>query len=243
MSTSAISSTSSTTTGDQYTSNSLSDIGSEEFLTLLVAQLQYQDPLEPMDNTEFVTQLAQFSTLESMQAIQDDIEDNNLLLQSVNNAYSTSMIGKEIKAEGDNIYLDGSGSSIDLGYSLDSDASEVEITIYDEDGNTVKTITIGGQSSGTQAYTWDGKDSSGNTLSSGTYTYEVSATDSDGNSVSATTYTTGVVDGVVFEDGVTYLTIGDDKIKLGDIVKVSKGSSSTSSSSSASTTSSTSTTN
>lgn len=219
--TTSISSTTSTALGDQYSSTSMSEVGKDEFLLLLTTQLQYQDPLDPMDNTEFVTQLAQFSTLESMKAIESAVEDNSLLLQSVNNAYSTSMIGKEIKASGTSIYLDGTNGA-DIEYNIESDASDVKIAIYDENGNEVRSITQSSQSSGTQTYAWDGKDSSGNTLSAGAYTYSVSATDSSGSSVSVSTYTAGVVDGVVYEDGVTYLTIGDDKISLSDIIKISE---------------------
>ncbi len=222
MTTSAISSTSSSVLGDQYSSSSsTSEVGKEEFLTLLVTQLQYQDPLDPMDNTEFVTQLAQFSALESMKAIESAVEENSLLLQSVNNAYSTSMIGKEVQASGSSIYLDGT-NGVDIEYDIGSDASEVKITIYDENGTDVKSITQGSQSSGTQTYAWDGKDNNGNTISAGAYTYAVSATDSSGSSVSVSTYASGVVDGVLYEDGVTYLKIGDDKISLSDIIKISE---------------------
>lgn len=223
MTTSAVSSTSNTAIGDQFKSIKPKEaaMGKDEFLKLLTTQLQYQDPLDPMDNTQFITQLAQFSTLESMKAMESKVGDNNLLLQSLNSSYATSMIGKEMKANGSSIYLNGTGGA-NLDYTLSKDAAKVEIGIYDEIGNKVRSVTYGNQPSGANAYMWDGKDSNGNTLLAGKYTYSITATAGDGSPIGSNMYSTGIIDGVAYEQGVPFLTIGKDRIPFSNIVKVSE---------------------
>ncbi len=193
-------------------------LGKEDFLKLLIIQLQYQDPLSPMENTDFMAQLAQFSSLEQLQNVNSNLQANFLLTQSLNNSLATNLIGKRVIAQGNQVYLAGDEGE-EITFALAADAG-VTVEVYDAAGNLVKTLKGGALSSGRNQIHWDGKDSDGNQLPPGNYTYKLTATDSDGNSVDVTTYSTGLIGGVRFQDGNAVLIMGDQEINLSDIVEI-----------------------
>ena len=98
-------------------------MGKDDFLHMLVAQLKYQDPLNPMDNTAFVAQLAEFSALEQMQNVNATLQSAVLLNRSLNNTLITELIGRNVKALGDGIYLSPSEEA-SIRYSLSQDAAD-----------------------------------------------------------------------------------------------------------------------
>ncbi len=172
----------------------------EAFLKLLVAQLQNQDPLSPMNGTEFVSQLAEFSNLEQAIAQSAQLELISLQLTGIASNEAIGLIGKEVTIRGDTIPFDGSqptGFSVDL----DAEAAEVTVTIRDQHGNPVRTMNLGSQPAGPVAVPWDGTDDDGNTVSAGQYTAEVSARDKSGNPVNVSQDVSGIVVGVSFDKG------------------------------------------
>lgn len=195
------------------------EMGQETFFKLLLTQLQNQDPFNPMESTDMTSQLAQFSQLEELSNMNNTLSFLQLYLASLNNAQAVDFIGKEIEANGDSIQL-SEGSSSPLSYELMDDAGSVTIKIYDEDLRLVRTVELGSQSAERHEWVWDGKDNEGNQVEAGTYTFEVSATGVDGEEVAANTYLRGIVTGVTFEDGITYLLLGEQKIAMGDVIKV-----------------------
>lgn len=220
---------STTSTGSVSTGSSASSLtgstektlGKEDFLKLLVAQLQNQDPLNPMESTEFTAQLAQFSSLEQLVNISSQMKNLLLYQNSLQNTMAVNLIGKDVVFSGGTVNLQGTA---DISYNLGSDASSVSISVYDSDGNMVRKISLGETSAGDNSYTWDGKDSNGNKLSDGEYSIEVSAVDSSGNTVTASTKSEGTVTGITYNNGVTYLVIdGKTKIQLGDITEINEG--------------------
>ena len=100
------------------------------------------------------------------------------------------------------------------------DAGSVTFKIYDGDMQLIRTVETGSQSSGKQEWSWDGKDVQGNRVEAGTYTFEVSAAGVDGEEIPVNTYLRGIVTGVTFEDGITYLVLGERKVTIGDVIKV-----------------------
>jgi flagellar basal-body rod modification protein FlgD len=198
------------------------DLDKDAFLQLLVTQLQYQDPLNPMENTEFIAQLAQFSSLEQLTNVNKNLEIGAELTQSVNNALLTNLIGKDIKAMGSTISLSDQGAT-SVSYDLSAD-SEVQITITDGDGDVVRTIDAGSQDAGTQEYTWDGLTDSGEAASEGEYQVEVKTVSSEGTNTSLTTYVFGLVTGVQFEDGSPVLYLGDLAITPSQVVAITEHS-------------------
>jgi len=194
-------------TGNTVSGGGKNELGRDAFFQLLLTQLQNQDPLDPMKSTDMTAQLAQFSQLEQLNDMNTSLDYLQLYMASLNNAQAVGFIGKEIEANGDSVQL------------LDS-AGSVTISIYDENMQLVRTVELGSQSDGKQEWLWDGKDNEGNEVEAGTYTFEVSATSVNGEEVAVTTYLKGTVTGVTFEDGITYLMLGERKVAIGDIVKV-----------------------
>ncbi|UCF85306.1 MAG: flagellar hook assembly protein FlgD [Desulfobacteraceae bacterium] len=194
-------------------------LGKDAFLYMFISQLRAQDPLNPMESTEFTAQLAQFSSLEQLNNVNANLEFLQLYQASINNSQAVSFIGKTINAFGNSTgVIDGVADQIH--FELAHDANDVLVHIYDSDGNLVKTIESGTLNAGEQAVEWDGTDNEGNEVTDGTYTFEVVATDTEGNPITATTFITALVNGVSFKDGTTYLLAGDQEIPIGSVFKV-----------------------
>jgi flagellar basal-body rod modification protein FlgD len=189
------------------------------FLKLLVKQLQYQDPLNPMENTEFTAQLAQFSQLETLNTMNNNIEQMAKFQNSMNSMQAVLYIGKQVSASGNTINYSGGESVISL--KLESNASAVNVKIYNSEGTVVRTIEVGNALAGDISCTWDGKDINGESLSPGTYYFGIEATDYNGTAVNATTYTNGTVTGVRYDSGMIYLEVGDKEVSLSQINKIS----------------------
>lgn len=193
-------------------------MGRDAFLKLLVTQMKYQDPLSPMKNTEFTAQLAQFSSLDQLYAV-----NKNLLgLQGIQDLYLnsslTGILGKEIIAGGNSIELTQEGSEVI--FSLSEDAAEVIIDIVGPSGNVVRKIFESELSSGMNSIKWDGLDGNSSSLSSGTYSFYVSAFNAAGDPVNSTTMLKGVADGISFRDGRQYVQIGDIEVEFGKVVEI-----------------------
>ncbi len=197
-------------------------MGKDEFLKLLTAQLQNQDPMNPLQNHEFVAQLAQFSSLEQQVLTNDSLGQIQMSQMGLANAQLAGFVGKEIVARGDYIHID-SGQAQPVGVELAAPASEVTITIKDETGGTVRVMTRANVGAGVQEIGWDGNDSTGQPLEDGRYTVSVEATDAQGNPVQSSPLTKGVVDGITFENGYPELLVGLARIIPADIVTISNG--------------------
>ena len=189
----------------------------------MLAQLQYQNPLEPLKNAEFVAQLAQFSSLEQLFGLNNNLSQLQMYAASLNNSQAVSFIGKKIKAFGESLYIsaDSTSNAATMYYKLAEDAKTVTIAIYNSEGELVKTIEQGSQKAGEYDYAWDGKDDKGKAVPESEYTYKVTATNSGDEKIETTTYVSGTVTGLSFEDGIAYLLVGKRKIALGNVLKVS----------------------
>jgi flagellar basal-body rod modification protein FlgD len=201
-------------------SGSAKSLGKDDFLKLLVTQLSNQDPMDPQSNQDMVAQLAQFSSLEQMTNINTTLQGNSILTQSVNNALSAGLIGKEVKAMGDSLVVEEKGTiQVPLNLAAAADAT---ISIKNSDGTVVRTLSASGLKAGGNDVQWDGNDNSGNRVKPGTYTYTVSAVDAKGTAVTADTYFTGIVTGVKFVSGNAVLLIGDHEVPLGSVVQITQ---------------------
>jgi flagellar basal-body rod modification protein FlgD len=190
----------------------------QAFLNLLLKQLSLQDPLNPMDSTEFTAQLSQFSSLEELSNINSTLTDVLAYQQSMQNASVAGFIGKDVTAEGNTTYLQ---DRAEIQYELADDTAAVNITVIDKTGKLVLSENIGGQNGGEQKYIWDGEDLHGNALPDGVYRFEVEAFDNSGNRVDVATATSGVVAGVTFKDNVTYLELeGGTLLSLSQIKSI-----------------------
>jgi flagellar basal-body rod modification protein FlgD len=199
-----------------YTANKT--LGKEDFLNLLLNQLSHQDPLNPLDSTEFTAQLTQFSSLEELNNINSTLNDVLAFQQSMQNAAVINLIGTTVKVSGNSVYLSGTA---DISYELSTQASSVKISILDGSGKLVHSEELGTQAAGKNSYLWDGKDGSGSQLEEGAYTFEIEALNSSGSSVETVTKSSGTVTDILYEGGITYIVLnGDIKVHLSEIESI-----------------------
>ena len=174
--------------------NALVDDASQRFLTLLVTQLQNQDPLNPLDNAEITSQLAQLSTVTGVNKINDTLASLSTALDANQYMQSAGLVGHDVVVTGHQIALaDGAGR---LAYAVKSDADDVTITIKDASGAVVRTIDAGPATADVHFLDWDGKGDSGQSLADGKYTFTVTATAGKA-SVDTTALTVAHVDGLL----------------------------------------------
>lgn len=196
-------------------------LGKDDFMKLLIAQMSNQDPLSPVDNSEFVAQLAQFSSLESMNSVRDAVDSLSLLQSAATNAQVASLVGREVTVQGEDFSLH-QDQPVDLGYQLASAAEKVEVTIYDQDGHKVRTMSLGPQESGAGTFSFDGHDDDGNPLPAGDYSFKIAAFSADDVSVASVTKISGRVSGISFENGYPELLINGQRYPLAAVTEVSE---------------------
>ena len=204
-------------------------VDKDSFLKLLVTQMQNQDPLSPMEGTEFVSQLAQFTNVEQAMRQNDALELISLQLTGIASNEAVTLIGKEVTVRGSTISFDGN-TPTGFSANLNEDAAEVTVTIRDQNGNAVCTVELGEQGRGTVTVPWDGRDENGRFVPPGSYSVEVSALDAEGNPVTVENDVTGKVVGVSFEKGYPELLLDSGATApISDLVRVDEGDGSTSS--------------
>jgi len=199
------------TTSSTTTTTTKAALGKEDFLKMLVAQLKNQDPLNPMDGTDFTAQLAQFSSLEQLANLNAQIQNQALSMTSMAHSQAVNMIGKSVTVTETNS-LAANGKPIEIGYSLAGDASQVLVRILDGSGNVVKTLTATDQKSGQNSITWDM-----NAGTRGDYTFQVLARDANGNDVTATASSTGTVAAVQFKDNQIYVIVNGQQVPFSNV--------------------------
>lgn len=200
------------------TENKKDPLGRDAFLTMLVAQLKNQDPLNPMQGSDFSAQLAQFSSLEQLFNVNDNLESIKSSFGTGSTDNLLDYIGKEVLSEGDTLTLK-EGESLGANYCLDTSAATV-INIYDADGVQVAQLTPGVQEAGIHKVEWDGTGTDGSTYPDGIFTYEVLQLDQNGVYTALSTGISGKITGVTFDQGTAYLLMGDNLVTPSSVVKV-----------------------
>jgi len=208
-----------TTNGTELSVIQSKTLDKDDFLNLLITQLQHQDPLNPTDSVEFTAQLAQFSSLEQLGNVNDNLIQLQYFQASINNSQAISLIGKDITAKGNTIRLSG-GNPVGCDFKLKEDAAVVVVNVYNKTGEFVKSFESKQLTSGQHTLYWDGTDQQGNRAADGTYTFEILAADADGRDINTTAFFSGTVDKVTFENNITFAICGDQKIALGDVIEV-----------------------
>ena len=195
------------------TTSTMKSVGKDEFMKLLLAQLKNQDPLKPMDGTDFAAQLAQFSSLEQLSNLNTAIQTQSVNQMTLGYAQSVNMIGKEVVASGNTVTANGQPT--DLSYNLANDAQSVTISIMDKNGKLVQTLNESAQKAGINKTTWDCS-----AVEKGDYTYQVTAKDSSNGLVTADTMATGLVTAVHFRNNQILATVNGHEVSLSDITEI-----------------------
>ena len=195
----------------------------DDFLKLLVVQLQNQDPLNPASNQEFASQLAQFSSLEQLmgmnKALGENLEINGFIANSINNSIAATFIGKEVHAVGSQVHLSEEGD-LEIRFNQERASAETLVNIYNSAGTMVRSLDLGAIPGGGVGVEWDGKDESGERLPEGSYYVEVLASDYDSNRIATVTFMMGLVTGVRYLDNRAILLVGEEEVALENVIEV-----------------------
>lgn len=179
----------------------------QTFLKLLTTQLQYQDPLEPLDSKEFTQQLVSFTGVEQQIAANQNLETLIAQFQTQTTANAVAYIGKDVivNTSASKLREDGEARWT---YALDLLSDETTLTVKDASGNVVFE-TIGENRPGNHEFRWNGKDQNGIALPEGLYSLEVKALTSDGQEIASQVFMRGRVEGLEKVDGDNYLLVND----------------------------------
>jgi flagellar basal-body rod modification protein FlgD len=218
MQTNNVTSTTSSTSGTQATASK--DLGKNEFLKLLLAQLANQDPTKPVDNQAFIAQLAQFSSLEQLQALGKKLDMLTIAQASSTQLQVTGLVGRQVTFKTDTLHLDG--KPVTAQGNLSSSADSVVAVVTDASGRVVRTMPLGARDAGAFDLSWDGRDDSGTTLPAGDYHVAIHASRSDGATVQSELRGRGTVDAVVFDSATPVLIVGTQRISLSDVSEVAE---------------------
>lgn len=203
------------------------ELGRNEFMTLLVKQLENQDPLQPMKNEEFVAQLATFSSLEQLtdlnKRMDNVIEGQGQLI----NSQALTLIGREVIADtAGELQLhaagtDGEGRRSDrIVVDVPEAPAGLQVQIKDKGGRVVRTIVVEDPAAGRTSVEWDGRDDKGNLLPAGPYSFTVGANDAKGQAVAASGYVALTVDGINIGEGGLALVSGDRTIGFANVIEI-----------------------
>ena len=220
----------STTTGTgSKTTGPDSGQGKDVFLKLFMTQMTNQNPLDPMDNSEFTAQLATFSSLEQLTKINTNLEGLASIKTSVNTSTALSLVGKEVEFSG-NLMPVGENHVGKLNYTLPAKSSKTSVTITNTEGDIVRDYELGELEAGYRTLEWDGNDNQGNRVEPGVYKIAISAYNSRDEVIKIEDYTvSGLVTGYERgEDGTAYLLLGDDSaLPLEKVMSVSQAKTTT----------------
>lgn len=145
----------------------------DKFMTLLVTQMKNQDPLNPLDNAQITSQLAQLSTVTGIDKLNETMTAMSGNFRSSQNLQAASMIGHGVVVPGNNVELKD-GKSV-LGFDLPQNADKIQVKIRDQGGVLVKTLDFTNMTSGFNSISWDGKNEAGTVAANGNYSFEVTA--------------------------------------------------------------------
>lgn len=196
-------------------SESKNTLGQDQFLKLLVAQMQNQDPLNPADATEFTSQLAQYSQLEQLFNLNDAMDNLTTAQNSSERLSALSLMGQDVVVEDSEFTLGEEGAQI--GYKIDGSVADVKLFIQNSAGRTVATLNADDLSAGNHFLTWDGKGTGGNALEPGSYSIVIDALGSDGSSATVAPLVRANVTGIDLSGSEAKIVTGLGEYKISTI--------------------------
>jgi flagellar basal-body rod modification protein FlgD len=181
-------------------------VNQQQFMQLLIAQLKHQDPTQPVQGTEFVTQLAQFSLVEQSVNQTQQLGNINTQVAGLSNDAASQLVGKTVTLNGTSTSFNGTVAT-PANATLQGPAAQILATITDSNGNVIRTLNVGPHAAGPITVAWDGRDNSGQPAPIGAYAVGITAADSNGGPVNVSQNVTGVVANVSFANGSPEITL------------------------------------
>ncbi len=169
----------STGSGSSGSATGTGSLGKNQFMKLMLAQLKNQSPLNPQDSTKFLSQLAQFSSLEQMQNLSKNVSDFASQYRSTQALQASAMVGRSVVVPSSQANLGVNGKAAGF-VNLSQSTADLTVSIQDASGQTVRQINLGQQPAGQVAFLWDGRDASGNPLPPGSYTVQAQSVTANG---------------------------------------------------------------
>ncbi len=201
-----------------YVEAKTQSVDRDAFIKMFLAQMKNQDPLNPMDGSEFAAQLAQFSSLEQLYNVNESLDDLKTLQENGTQYGTLSLMGKDITATGNLMSLSGEGSARG-GFDLADDAY-CSVLIANESGGAVRSLSLGYLEAGTHEFSWDGNDAAGNTLPEGVYSFTVTAVTAEDAHTTATQHIVGRVDRISLQEGASTLYVGQIPVELSSVLDI-----------------------
>lgn len=197
----------------------------DTFLVMLTTQLKNQDPLSPMESTEFTNQLVQFANVEQGINSNQNLEKLIGLQSQSQSAYAVSYLGTEVEATNNNVPLQNGAAN--FRYALGENASEITIVLQDNSGRVVRMLPAPSNDAGAHTVEWDGKDAYGNQMEDGNYKLVINAKNGEGEDIDVATSVFGRVTGVSAGADKTLLTMGDTTVDLDDVLSIKEAAKAT----------------
>jgi len=196
------------------------ELGKDQFMRLMLTQLQNQDPTAPADNQQMIAQMAQFSTLELMQRTDRTMSALLMAQAASNQQQAIGLVGKDVVISAETIDFKAGGESPQIQMQLPEKTSALDIVIVDESGKEVRRIKAGSQEAGPFAVTWDGRDDSGKPVPDGKYSVKINAIGTGGDVLDVSPEEVLRVEGIIFENGIARIRAGDRVFGMNEVVEV-----------------------
>jgi flagellar basal-body rod modification protein FlgD len=192
-------------------------LGKNDFLKLLITQLQNQDPLNPLDQNQFLSQTAQFSSLEQLQNVNAGLGDLKTAMAGSSFAQAAVLLGHTVMTSTSSAVFSGI-KPVSLPFAVDSQASLVNVDVIGTDGSVIRRLSAANVPAGASAVSWDGLDAQGHAATAGTYTYRVSAAGVAGGVQPIAAAAQGVVAGLTSVGSQLMYRVGGLLVNQSDIV-------------------------
>lgn len=191
----------------------------DQFLQLLLAQMKHQDPLAPPDASKFGEQMTAFGQLEQLFNINASMSNLSQMQGQSTRSQAISMIGKGVSAEANGIAISGTDRG-KIGFNLDKNASQVDVSLYNQDGQRVRSFSMSNQPEGVSVHDFDGLDDAGAPLPDGGYSLKIEAASPDGSLVTVKPVFSGKVTGVEFVGGQSVIECGSIRFGMDQVMSV-----------------------
>lgn len=195
---------------------------SANFMTLLITQLQNQDPLKPLENAELTSQLAQINTVSGIETLNKTLNGIVGQIEAGQNMQAVGLIGKGVMIPGDRILAGEEGFTTPFGVELAVPASDVTVSIVDASGQIVRSFGLGPVKSGVESFVWDGTLEGGDLAPEGSYRVQIEAVSEEGNALPVTILNYAVVQAVTNHKDGPLLDLGgiSDPVVMGGIRQI-----------------------